>query len=89
MTNFEKIKNFSIEELAEFLDGQCWNDDAPWSKWFNDTYCSNCEPIEVTLEGYHRPIGCAYCELENKCRFFDHYLEPVEMCQKWLESKIK
>lgn len=90
MTNYEKITNCSIKELARFLDEKCWNDDAPWTDWFNGKYCNQCETIEchIEIEGpYFHSIQCSYCELEEgKCRFFDHYLEPEEVCEKWLEA---
>jgi hypothetical protein len=77
MTNFEKFKSMSIDELADWLDKYGQFDGSPWMEWFNDNYCKKCESIECEVDekdafwpGY--TMDCTYCELENKCKYFPH-----------------
>ena len=85
MTIFEKIKSYSLEELADFLDKNGSFDQSPWSDWFNDNYCSKCESVMCKAVDCKEKLGidpwygedmeCAYCELIDetgckKCRFF-------------------
>lgn len=78
MNNFEKLKQMSVNEFAEWLDEYGNFDTSPWMKWFDETYCANCEII-IT-----HPI---YCELEKKCKFFPDMKEPpdtLEIIKMWL-----
>ena len=82
MTNLEKLKEMPIKELAEWLDENGMFDNSPWSNWFSDRFCSQCESIKCKYADAEEMLGfspfahysgeveCAYCELENKCRFF-------------------
>jgi len=84
MTNFESIKQMSIDELAEWLDEYGQFDCSPWSEWFSKKYCANCESVKCKYEDTEKTLGftpyrfgyydgnveCSYCELEKKCRFF-------------------
>lgn len=47
LTNYERIKNFSVEELANWLDEYGILDGSPWMNWFNDNYCNRCEPLNL------------------------------------------
>ncbi len=103
MTNLEKIKNMSIDELAEWLDKNGMFDNSPWMNLFNEKYCAKCESIKckyadaeeklgITPFSYSGEIECAYCELENKCRFFpelDDVPDNKEMIKMWLEEEVK
>ena len=74
----------SLDDLAEWLDKNGSFDMAPWSEWFSTRYCTNCESIKCKYVDANEKLGftpypfgsysgnieCAYCELENKCRFF-------------------
>ncbi len=101
MTNFKHIQSMSIEELAAWLDENGQFDTSPWSSWFNDTYCSKCEPIKCKYADTEKALGftpyifgtyngdleCAYCELENKCRFFpdlEDTPDNLETIKIWL-----
>ena len=85
MTNLQKIKDMSIDELAEWLDKNGMFDNSPWLNSFNEKYCEKCESIECSYADAEEKLGltpfynetfeCAYCELadENgikRCRFF-------------------
>ena len=93
MTNYRKIKSMNIEDLASFLDNCSSFENAPWTIWFNQTYCENCESItckyESELLGESGKVECAYCELEHKCKFFLHFDDipsPKEICKLWLKK---
>lgn len=85
MTNLEKVKSMSIDELTDWLDKYGQFDHSPWSEWFAKKYCDNCESIKVAYTDVKEKLGldtfydksfeCAFCELADecgvkKCRFF-------------------
>ena len=92
MTNFENLKSINIENLAEWLDEHCQFDLAPWSLWFDRTYCRNCEPIMCQYPDSSMKFPCSYCELEQTCKFFPEQ-EDVPDSQKivkmWLEGEVE
>lgn len=101
MNNFEKLHSMSIDELVKWLDQYGQFDNSPWSVWFNEKYCNNCESIKCRYAEakerlditpfYNGEIECAYCELEKKCRFFPE-LEDIpdnpEIIKMWLEMEV-
>lgn len=101
MNNFKRIQSMTIDELAEWLDKNCMFDNSPWLNSFNEKYCEKCESIKckyvdaeeklgITPFSYSGEIECAYCELENKCRFFqdlDDVPDNKEMIKMWLEEE--
>ncbi len=106
MTNFERLQSMTVDELAEWLDKYGQFDKSPWSTWFGETYCDKCAPIkckykdaEETLGftpylfgSYNGDLDCAYCELENKCRFFpelDDIPDNLETIKMWLMKETK
>ena len=102
MSNFEKMKSMSIDDLAKWLDEYGQFDNSPWSNWFAKKYCNNCESIKCRYDEvkerlditpfYNREIECAYCELEKKCQFFSEIEDipnNVEVVKMWLESEVE
>lgn len=90
MTVFEKIKTMNIDKLAEWIDEHGTYDDSPWMNWWNNTYCKKCESETVYAEYLKRNIECAWCELYEKCRFFQDMNEVPDCKQTiklWLESE--
>lgn len=79
MNNFEYLNSLTIDELAEWLGKYCMFDDAPWTNWFGNLHCKNCEAIEVTLQDTGRKTECSYCELEHKCKYFPELGAEPEM----------
>ena len=57
MTNYEKLKNMSVDDFAEWLDEYGKFDESPWSEWFNSTYCKKCESIEVNRNVSEDKLG--------------------------------
>lgn len=90
MNNFEKLKQMSIDRFAKWLDEYGNFDSSPWMKWFDETYCANCESIITHPINYSNlGIPCSYCELEKKCKFFLDMKEPpdtLEIIKMWLMS---
>ena len=88
MNNFEYLKSLTIDELTDWLDKYGQFDGAPWSDWFDETYCRKCEPIECTVPEFgDRKITCSYCELEDKCKHFpefEHAPGLKEILKLWL-----
>ena len=85
MTNFDKIKSMSIDDLVEWLDKHGMFDGAPWNIWWDKKYCSNCKSVEIKhidakekldLDPFYDEVfECAFCELQDEngvkhCRFF-------------------
>ena len=46
LTNFEKLKNLSMEEMAEFLSDQMALEGTVYDQWMTDTFCNNCPDTE-------------------------------------------
>lgn len=89
MNVFEKIKSKNIDELTKWLNEYGAVDDAPWIEWWDNVYCGNCdsELIDHPLFG---ETECAWCELHNKCRFFEelnNIPDNKQIIKLWLESE--
>ena len=98
MTNFKRIQSMNTEELASWLDKNGMFDGSPWSSWFNDRYCENCEPIELNYEDAREKLGikifsweltaeCGYCECHDHCKFFPNIKgipSNKEVIEMWL-----
>lgn len=99
MTNFDKIKSMSIDELAKFIDEHAMYDDTPWMDWWDKNYCDKCEYVTVKFDDQEKVLGfcsyrdnieCAYCEVYNKCRYFPDLEEEPSMqdiIKMWLEAE--
>ena len=90
MTVFEKIKAMNIDEFAEWFNKYCSHDVDLCINWWNDTYCSNCEPEIAKYMNSNRDAEFAWCELHDKCRFFpnmDKAPNALQMTKLWLESE--
>lgn len=100
MTNFEKLKTMTVDELADWLNENCQHDEAPWVEWFDKNYCKKCEPITCRVEATNigleplfpeQEVDCAYCELENKCRFCPEATGIPSLktiIKMWLEGEV-
>lgn len=91
MKVFDSIKNKNIDELAEWLDEHCDFDGALHWKWWDENYCKKCEPIETNSPNFFGyPAECAYCEINNNCRFFkdmEDIPDNKQIIKMWLESE--
>lgn len=91
MTIFDDMRSKSIDELTEWLDKYGQFDNSPWMKWFDEKYCSKCEPIMCRCEGSEAEFPCSWCEVNGyKCKFFpdmDHSPDNRDIIKIWLESE--
>lgn len=90
MTKFEKIKSKNIDEFAEWLDKHGAYDYSAWSLWWDENYCSKCEPVTDYVEEFGKECECAWCEINGKCKFFqelDDIPENKYVIKLWLETE--
>ena len=91
MTNFENLRQMSVEQLAEWLDKNGQFDTALWTIWFDQKYCKNCESIMCHYEDSTFEFPCAWCELNDGCKFFPEMHEAPnnkEIIKLWLEGEV-
>lgn len=103
MTNFKYLQSLTLEELAKWLDNYGQFDGAPWTAWFNNKYCANCEPLEIEYTEAKEKLGintlsydltteCAYCELHGACKFFPKITgipHNKETIEMWLTEEAE
>ena len=92
MKNIDMIKSKNIDELAEWLDRNCYSEYAPWIQWWNDSYCNKCPSVFGKYADSDREIEFCWCELHDKCKFFPDMEETPDckqMIKMWLESEIE
>ena len=97
VNNFEKFKAMTLDELANFLDEFGQFDDSPWLRWFDCRYCNKCEPIKCTVSKDSelfpgQTIECAYCELNDRCKFFPKIKgipDNKEIIRIWLNQEVE
>ena len=84
MNNFKKFQSMTFDELADWLDKYGAYDYSIWGNWFDDNYCSKCEPIGDGCYGN----DFAWCELNGKCKYFQEFdMIPSnkQVIKMWLE----
>lgn len=92
MTHFENFKAMNIDKFAEWIDKYGQFDNSPWMTWFDEKYCSKCEPIMCHYEGSSREFPCSYCEIEDECKFFPempYVPDGKDIVKMWLESEVE
>ena len=94
MTNFEKIKSMTKEELLDWLDEHGEFDGSPWMEWFNQKYCQKCDPVIIKIimpdTKEARESEETYCETHNDvCRFFNKEMDVKEIIGLWLDQEEK
>ena len=93
MNNFERIKEMNIDELTALFDKLDEGyDNAPWSEWFGETYCDNCDLIMAYAEYAGKELEFGWCELNDGCKFFpelDDIPSPEQVIKFWLESEVE
>lgn len=92
MTVFEKIKSMNIDEFTEWFENNCLHNEDPCIKWWDKTYCQNCEPVHAYVDYLGKECECSWCEIYMKCRYFqnmDKIPDNKETIKMWLESKAE
>lgn len=90
MTKFDNFKSKNIDELVEWLDKYGAFDNSPWVLWFDKNYCRNCEDVVCRYEDGRRDFYCAWCELNDGCKFFPEQSDTPDnkqVIKLWLESE--
>ena len=91
MKVFDTIKSKDIDELAKWLDEYETSDFSPWIEWWDKNYCQKCDSIITYVSYLKREAECSWCEVNNKCKFFDNLDETPsneQIIKMWLESEI-
>lgn len=95
MTVFENIHSKNIDELVDWLDKNGAYDYTPWQRWFDKNYCKKCElvveHIPNVLPNWEGDYEFAWCELNNKCKYFQDIKKVPNRKQTirlWLESEV-
>ena len=83
MTNADRIRAMSDEELAKYLDTLTWKEPA-WDRWFNEEFCKKCKPLVGEYEG--KTIEFHECETcDGECPHGDATLlwlqQPAEVLE--------
>lgn len=89
MTVYENLLSKSIDELADLIDKYISDDNEPCISWWDENYCNKCESV-IRLYN-NREEEFAWCEINNKCKFFpemDCVPDYKQMIKLWLESEI-
>ncbi len=79
LSNFEKLKNLSIEEMAEFLSGQMALEGTVYDQWMVDTFCNNCPDTE----GYDGSL-VSFCEMNEDCPYGLCNISDKDLVMRWL-----
>ena len=79
LTNFEKLKNLSMEEMAEFLSDQMALEGTIYDQWMTDTFCNNCSNIE----DYNGNL-LSFCEMNEDCPYGLWNISDKDLVMRWL-----
>lgn len=90
MRRIDKIKSLSLDKFADWLDKYGMFEDSPWLNWWNETYCNNCKSEIVRVVENGREMECAWCEIYDKCKFFQDMKsapDTKQIIKMWLEGE--
>ena len=89
MTVYEKLKDMSIQQVAQFLNKLQDYDNLPWYELFSSKYCNKCEPVikRSNAFGFNVEVEYAPCETEVGCPFGVYNLSEEETIKQWLLSE--
>ena len=79
LTNFEKLKNLSMEEMAEFLSEQMALEGTVYDQWMVDTFCNNCPDAE----GYDGSL-VSICEMNQDYPYGLCNISDKDLVMRWL-----
>ena len=98
MTNFDRLKAMSLEELTEFLNVNGMYDNSPWMDWWDKHYCYCCKPVIIPhleaketlgIDSFDDCVEAAYCEVYDKCKYFldlEELPTSKDIIKLWLEA---
>lgn len=68
MTNADRIRTMSDEELAGLIEKFAYGGETPWCDAFTKEFCDNCPETEAKVEGYSNLLRLHECDFEDgKC----------------------
>ena len=79
LSNFEKLKNLSMEEMAEFLSDQMALEGTIYDQWMVDTFCNNC----LDTEDYDGSL-VSFCEMNHDCPYGVCNISDKDLVMRWL-----
>lgn len=79
LTNFEKLKGLSMEELAEFLSDQMALEGTVYDQWMVDTFCNDCPD----MEDYDGSL-VSFCEVNHDCPYGLYCIDNKDLVMRWL-----
>ena len=85
------FENMSIDELIDWFCENMYLEYSPWLKWFDETYCKNCEPVCACSPNGHGESDYSFCEFHGNCRYFQDMNDvpsDKQIAKMWLESEI-
>lgn len=90
MTVFENIKSKNIDKFVDWIDENFAFDIAPFMNWFDNNFCKRCQAEKVYDMDCDKETEYAWCEVTDKCRFFqdmDEIPNVKQIIKLWLESE--
>lgn len=91
MRMYDCFMSKNIDEITDWFVEYADFDCAPWVKWWDDNYCKQCEPEIGCVQEYNIEMECAWCELHNKCKYFqdtEDIPNNKQVIKMWLEQEI-
>lgn len=68
MTNADRIRAMSDEELADFICGLSFARETPWADPFVKQFCDNCPTVEATIKETGQTMELNECDfVDGKC----------------------
>ena len=68
MTNADRIRAMTDEELAELLSQTAYAGETPWCEPFNRKFCDNCPTVEGTIKETGKTMDFNECDFaDGKC----------------------
>jgi len=81
MSNFERIKEMTLDEMEEFLQDAEYR--SPWAEEFAEACYKTCKPDVVMVEGYEKPLSLYQCDYDG------HHCPHGDSIRWWLEQEAK
>lgn len=82
MTNADRIRAMSDEELAKWMSGMAYGRETPWSEPFQKKFCDNCPTVRGTYESGREDDF-------NECDFVDGVCPHGSDIVWWLRQPVK
>ena len=91
MKQIDVFNSMNIDEFVDWLDEYGGFESSPWLKWWDETYCKNCDSVCAASPNGYGEAEYGYCELHGNCRYFKDLNDvpsTKQIIKMWLESEI-